>query len=320
MQNEQPTNASTPAATETGMVTPPPDLTDLTLTPYSDVVDVFLKTEAAPQNYLPRDVAHAALGLIKNSMELLPVSHLTGDIITSYFRPSDYGNQPAFELLDYFFSWCHRHGYLPPNHPSPAASLITYPANEWRILTPRELRILLGSGASVDLLVYGSIASFAGIWHRDLRRTEWRCFRQRKLIDLMYREARDRARMIPLLPVLDAWLMPFYQQAGPVIDFNTPAKFYRFARSRGVHIDQSTLQNSFTAYRWAMVGNVFQAARETGASCSTIRNHYPLTSSALAEEYFSLTPEEVGIPDWPAQAAKFLHSQPGSVQRDEPED
>jgi len=314
MQYEQYTDASTPAANETDVVTPSPDMPDLTLTPYSDVVDVFLKTEAAPRNYLPGDVAHVALGRIKNSMELLPVSHLTGDIITSYLSPSDYGNQPAFQLLEYFFGWCHRRGFLAPNHPSPAASLITFPAEEWRILTPRELRILLGSGATVDLLVYGSIASFAGIWHRDLRRTEWHCFRQRKLIDLMYREARDRARMIPLLPVLDAWLTPFYQQAGPVIDFSTPAKFHRFARSRGVHIDQSTLQNSFAAYRWAMVGNVFQIAGETGASCSSIRNHYPLTSSASAEDYFSLTPEKVGIPDWPAQAAKFLNSRPRSVQ------
>jgi len=122
---------------------------------------------------------------------------------------------------------------------------------------------------------------------------------------------RDRPRptgMRPLLPGLDAWLRPFYGARGPVISPRTlRLPLHSLPPWHGIQLKPGILRYTFQAYDIGRMGNVDRIARQLRVH-KVLRRH-PLFSQATeiqAWRFFSLTPEAVGIMDWPQRVAKYL--------------
>jgi hypothetical protein len=125
-------------------------------------------------------------------------------------------------------------------------------------------------------------------------------------------------RQVPILPVLDAWLRPFYGTQGMVITSGTQRpSLLKLAQILGNRPTRHALRHSYGAYRHAETQNPMLTAQELGLSPGILQNHFILSVTvAAAREYFALTPEVVGITNWPEKAARYLNqrgNQPGGT-------
>jgi hypothetical protein len=107
--------------------------------------------------------------------------------------------------------------------------------------------------------------------------------------------------------VLDAWLRPFYGY--PDMALLRPAalqKFRRWARAQNLRFLPRILRNSFIAHRLARSGNAYQTAREAGLRAQFCHKWFGgLVARNGGRNYFSYTPAEVGLPDWPLMVKEY---------------
>ncbi len=111
-------------------------------------------------------------------------------------------------------------------------------------------------------------------------------------------------RLIPIQKNLKAWLLPYAQEAGPVVPFsNLALQFSKLARRAGVKWKKNGLRHSFISYRTASTNNIPMVSLEAGNSPAVIsRSYLKCVSPADARKWFRILPER---PERPQDASRI---------------
>jgi integrase len=215
-----------------------------------------------------------------------------------------------------FFGWCRSEGYLPLGQPSPAAGLRAQVLPfQPLLLVPHEIEKLLAAAKDVELVLWLTLSSFAGLRTQELEQLEWECINPRQFITIPAHFSMCRhGRVIPIDPVLDAWLAPFYGSQGPVFSSHAiRRKVAHLARMPGIKLGRNAFRHSYCACRLALTNHPQKIAREVGHSPAILSRLFATQATlADAQKFFSISPAAVGIRDWPAMAATYLNHQNGS--------
>ena len=117
-----------------------------------------------------------------------------------------------------------------------------------------------------------------------------------------------KPRQLPILPVMDAWLRPFYGRRGYINTRLDPQiRIGAILRKAGIHWKRNWLRHSYCTYRVNATGDLLETSNECGNSPAVIASSYlKRVTPAQAEEYFRLTPEACGIADWDQRVAAYI--------------
>jgi integrase len=219
-----------------------------------------------------------------------------------------------------FFKWCQLNQYIDYGQPTPAERLakIKLDEPEPRILTVAEARAMLTALDDPWCLLYLVLSIFTGIRHDELQRATFDLIKGGSVLDIPPEISKTRKRrIIPIQPALDAWLAPFYGRAGLVLPIsNIQYKVRRFLEESdapGLSDDwgRNWLRQSFCSYRLAQTGKVLETSQEDGHSAYVLERVYMKRSTPeAAGEFFALSPEACGKPDWYERVKTFLAGQP----------
>ncbi len=126
-----------------------------------------------------------------------------------------------------------------------------------------------------------------------------------------------RPRSIPIQPVLDAWMRPFYDRNGYLNSRKDPLLKVALAlKAEGIAWQNDWLRHSYCSYRLAQTGDPLKTAQEDGHSVEILVHKYlKLVSKTEADAYFALTPDACGIGDWDARVAAFIKKRGECHQR-----
>ena len=201
-------------------------------------------------------------------------------------------------MLRTFFRFCQARGWL-----SRDVDLLAVverrsgTASEIEILTPNELRKLLGA-ASPRVATCIAIQAFAGVRTAELFRLTWQDLeRRRDHIELVASKAKTASRrLIPISDNLAAWLRKADRQGERVWPV-TGSEYYEqlaaAAKVAGVPWKANALRHSFISYRVAQTKDVAATALEAGNSPKIVFAHYrQLCTEAEAKEWFGIVPAE----------------------------
>jgi integrase len=200
--------------------------------------------------------------------------------------------------------------YLPRNEPTVVEDVASATTSEGaiEIYTPAEVSLLL-TNATERLLPFFAIGAFAGLRSQEIMRLDWADIRfEQNFIEVAAAKAKTASRrLVPLLPVLAAWLLPLRKQSGHVVGYTrndvlSEAR-QRFCKS-GIKIDGETapfrwkpnaLRHSYASYRLAEIKDAARVALEMGNSPAMLfRNYRELVTEAQAAEWFALFPQSGG--------------------------
>lgn len=209
--------------------------------------------------------------------------------------------------LSVFLKWCVRKAYLSESHgirrsnwlcpdgnsnePTEAGEVVVYSASELGALLTH------AKGPQQALIAIGGLA---GLRTEELLRLEW-CdvWRRKGFIEVTAQKAKTRSRrLVPILPVLAAWLEPFRECIEGKIWQEKQDRYHKRLRPlfkrAGVVRRSNALRHSFISYRLALVHNEHQVAAEAGTSTQMIHRHYrELVTPEDAERYFNILPPAV---------------------------
>ena len=256
--------------------------------------------------------------VLKNCLmkTLSPMHHLPiGDITTEQLRKvavrpdiTSCLQRRTVSIIRNFFEWSRALGYLPPGQPTPAEPLrLRLPKVPREILTPAELKRLFSGTTDAEVMLALALSAFAGIKRREIELLSWDCIAPGEKIQLDPARGMALKRLLPITPTLDLWLRPFYGSQGRVITTRDFAyKMHRLARLLGVPAKSNALRNSYCSYFISQSHNSAKMASESGHSLATLQHFAQPVTDAAAAEFFSLTPEAVGIHNWPEIVAIYL--------------
>lgn len=205
--------------------------------------------------------------------------------------------------------FCYARGkrYLPRNEPTVVEDVTAANSGEGaiEIYTPHELRLLL-SHAPVKLLAFFAIGALAGLRSQEIMRLDWSDLRfEQGFIEVAAEKAKTASRrLVPLLPSLAAWLLPFRQEAGRVVGYMrnnglslARKRFCKSGIKAGKEVSAFTwkpnaLRHSYASYRLADIKDAARVALEMGNSPSMLfRNYRELVTEKQAAEWFSVLPK-----------------------------
>jgi integrase len=208
------------------------------------------------------------------------------------------------------FRYARAKRYLPRNEPTAVEDVASANSAEAaiEIYTPQELRLLLFN-APPKLLPFFAIGAFAGLRSQETMRLDWKDIRfEQGFIEVAAAKAKTASRrLVPLLPVLAAWLLPLRKQSGYVSGY-TRNDMLSVARLQfcktGIqhngetvefHWKPNALRHSFASYRLADLKDAARVALEMGNSPSMLfRNYRELVTEQQAKEWFSIFPNSEG--------------------------
>lgn len=199
-------------------------------------------------------------------------------------------------LIVTLFNFAKRRGYLAKLHPHAAEDTdeATEMGGEIGIFTPTDMQTLLDN-ASKDVLLFLAVGAFAGIRTAEINRLEWKDVDlERGYISVGKGKAKTRRRrLIPIQPNLCAWLTPFVQKEGKLIQFVRPEKSaFELAAKHKIEWKHNGLRHSFCSYRVAQTQNLAQTSLEAGNSPAIIESNYKeLVRPDQAQEWFSIVPK-----------------------------
>ncbi|HZR17842.1 MAG TPA: hypothetical protein VFE51_10990 [Verrucomicrobiae bacterium] len=225
---------------------------------------------------------------------------------------SIYTNKVLLKSLRLFFAWCRDQGYLACGPTAAELVRINTPNSPLQIVHPHELKRVLAAEAEVDLRLGIAFWGFAGIGYGTLYRLKWENIVPGRAIVPKPEHGKAFVNPVQIRPVLDAWLAPFYGRKGPVVTQKYLAKQCRLhSKMVGVHFDARTLCRSFWVFSSLLAGMQPTAPMSfPGVTAPVVYNHSPaLPSLADARDYFGLTPDAVGLPDWPAIVRQYQANQ-----------
>jgi integrase len=219
-----------------------------------------------------------------------------------------------------FLQWCRSQGYLPADHPTVADYLIVRtPAFVRQILTPDELRQLLAAATHVETRLGIAFHAFTGVRRLELQELSWENVTPGVHVHLTAQQTHGLQRVVPISPVLDAWLRPFYGTDGAVISSaSLPQKIRLVAQGAGINLKPNVFRNSYGSYRLADTKDFSRTAMEMGYNADRSWNPFVDALTSQARQYFALTPEAVGITDWNLRVARHLMSRREKAGRKPP--
>lgn len=237
-----------------------------------------------------------------------PLSAVTSRDIVDFLRP---WTQPVtrhgwYRRLMTFFGWLVLKKYVPSN---PVAELIKPPRHggSGTCLTLAEAQELLHRARHTDQIGYWALSLFAGMRTTEIKRLEaystpWSLVRlEDNMIEVPTGHSKTERRVIPISPVLRAWLLlvrrrgaPFYpnyssaQQIG-VLRRSLIRQYRRISGLKGAF---NLGRRSYISYRLALPrASYAETAIAAGNSERMIRQYYRRTvTRADARAYFNLTP------------------------------
>ena len=113
------------------------------------------------------------------------------------------------------------------------------------------------------------------------------------------RAIRGYARTVPVCPALAAWLAPYTSLTAMCAPRHADRQLRRRAAAAGLVLPPSVFRQTYALYRLALTHCVGHVAMEMGVTEVPLRKHLGLpVSGAEAAEFFSLTPEACGRPQW----------------------
>lgn len=287
--------------------------------PLQDVAGRFLDEKAlhvTPQHLY---MIEYPLRDLSSGFGQVPIGSVTGPMIRQalFAREREpYTNKLVLQRIRNFFDWARMEGFLPPGPTSADLVQIDFHLDLLPIVQPEELRALLAGGDEVELRLAVALWSFAPLRYSESRRATWENVLPGRLIRLVPDSLRSRGLILPMRPVLDAWLQPYYGAQGPILlsSGDLHPRCRHLGRMQGVKWNPSTLRRSGCAYAMALGGT----ARKT-PGLRGYKRLGGLPEAAKAREFFSLTPEKVGLVNWPQLVAEHLaKSKTRSVSRRHP--
>jgi site-specific recombinase XerC len=224
------------------------------------------------------------------------------------------GNKTNYCCLHNFFLWLKRNSYLRPDAPSAMDAvespivMHTPPA----IITVEQAREsilpLMDTGDPEDVLVL-VLGLFCGIRLNEIQSLRMSDVTpdENIMVRAEYSMLR-KTRSMPLLPVLAAWLRPFYGRGGCLISRKGPQiRIGKLLQAAGISWKRNWLRHSYCSYRLCDTGDLMETSKEAGHSPAILATKYlKLVTKSQAEAYFALTPEACGITDWQERVAKFI--------------
>ncbi len=206
------------------------------------------------------------------------------------------------------FSFARQKGYLARAQETEAeyAARFSGKGGEIGIYSPEQLEILL---TQIDprLLAFVAIGAFAGLRTAEIVRLEWPEIRfDQDVIEIKAAKAKTASRrLVPILPVLRAWLEPLRKKEGKVLsgvldEFAQATQFRKavakICDSKGrprITIVHNGLRHSFITYRMAVLKNAAEVALEAGNSTRMIFEHYrELATATEGTAWFASLPTE----------------------------
>ena len=263
------------------------------------------------------------LGKVAKQLGNIPIGDVTtDDLKPSVFKPTrtPRSNKTYRTNVRTFFKWCQLHQYLDYAQPTAADRLekirVAEPAP--RVITVAEARAMLTALDDPWSLLYLALSLFTGIRHDELLRLTFDLIKQGSIVDVSAEISKTKGRRtIPIQPVLEAWLAPFYGRSGlviPVSDRQLKVRmFLEHSNEPGLPAgwERNWLRQSYCSYRLAQTGEVTETAQEDGHYAYVLERVYlDLSQKADAQAYFSLTPEACGKPGWYEKTKAFLKDMP----------
>jgi integrase len=255
----------------------------------------------------------AYLALLRHSLRLLierlgdiPITNVTSGAIHQVIASSRSPDTVRQRLHIYrsFFAWVYRRGYLQRD---PMRGL-RLPPPPWRQLampyTADEVRRILGALTNPDDVGAVALAAFAG-----LRATELTRLRREDIGGERIVVRPDNAacfRYVPVLPVLQLWLMPLLQNSEFFAKGPLPLLVIaRRVKALGLTVAFRRLRLSFIAARYAATGDISRTAAEAGVT-PTMYRHILCPYREEARKFWALTPDACGHPDWEETVCEHL--------------
>jgi integrase len=279
----------------------------------SEVIGQFLASKATQSRTAYLLTLRSTLGRLTHELGDPPVNAVTtGQLSQAIFASgaTPRSRRQKLALIKTFFTWSRANGHLPPHLPTVADPIrIVVPAIEPAILTPAELKTLLAGTQDVEVRLRIALSAFAGLRSDELERVDWSSVDPAATIRVEPELSLTRAwRVVPILPVLHAWLQPFYCSQGPVLRArDSKSRLRQWARRLGVPLKSNVFRHSCGACRYALTVDLVRTGAEMGLDATLLaRSFLTRITREQALEYFSLTPEAVGIKDWPQRVAKYL--------------
>jgi len=281
-------------------------------TPLRVLVSAFLTSTAHLHCPHTRQRYYVVLNQLAAHFGHQPINQVSGLQIKQLIMSNQsWGSRTRLQARHYiktFYHWARDHGHLAKYLPT-AADMVDL---QIQVLPPpiilaSRLEQLLRSTRDPDILMPTVFFAFAGPLVAELQRLE-RDNIQPGCSLFIERHNRRKKRVVQILAVLDAWVRPFYRC--PDLPFLRPSalkKFRRWARVQNLRLFARILRNSFIAHHLEQSGNSCQTAHEAGLRVKFCHKFFTgLVARGSAGNYFSLTPDQVGLYDWPSIVKEYL--------------
>ena len=197
------------------------------------------------------------------------------------------------------FNFAKSEGYLPKGLPTAAegAKRVNEAGTDNEVFSVEEAHSLL-KDAHDWLIPTLAIKFFSGMRTEEVHRMDWSAVRfdQDAIILTKDITKTKQRRMVPLLPNLKLWLLPYKDSTGRIAERWVSAKTMCRAwtdRAENVSVvyKKNGMRNSYISYRLAEIKNIAQVALESGNSPGIIQRDYlELVTEADAKRWFSLVP------------------------------
>lgn len=213
------------------------------------------------------------------------------------------------------FNYARKHGYLPKDLSTEAASANRVPEDDKRdneIFTPEQIDDLL-SHAPLRLIPSMAIKAFSGVRTEEVSEMLWEhvSFKRNCIILPKSVTKKKRRRIMPLLPNLRKWIEPFAGLTGRICHhWSTPQSVFqawdRFAIKRGIKAGANRFRNSYISYRVAQTTNAEKVSLESGNSAKVIlEDYFEVATPEDAELWFAVKPTVKKEKDIVAYASKL---------------
>jgi integrase len=202
-------------------------------------------------------------------------------------------------LLVALFNFAKTCGCLPKDATT-AADALPAPkieGKETEIYSPTEMRRLLQHSDENTLPII-CLGAFAGLRTAEIERLNWEDIKWgQKVVEVRAKASKTgQRRLVPILPPLRSFLMPFAQCRGLVMPHvKIHERLRELAKVTGVKRKHNALRHSFASYRLASIKNAAQVALELGNSPRMVFQHYlELVTDAEGAKWWGLTPITTG--------------------------
>ncbi len=167
---------------------------------------------------------------------------------------------------------------------------------EVEILAIETMRSLLASAKKLgrdEAILWFSLGGFAGLRPKEALRLNWEDVHlKRGYVRIRAGKTKVKTkRLVPILPVLEAWIRDLVKTSGAVFTHNADERTQYFAKALKMPIPFDGLRHSYGTFRVAQTGDKARTALEMGNSVAIIEADYDRVAlRAEGEEWFSILP------------------------------